>query len=198
MSEHDELQDNVPEVEDEIEKESGADMFRNELFDWVQNIAVILTAVIFIFVFMFRVIGVDGDSMNPTLHDKDWMVISNLFYDPEPGDIVVLTKKQFMENPIVKRVIAVEGQTVDINFDTGVVKIDGQVLDEPYIAEKTRRQFDVSFPVTVPENCVFVMGDNRMHSSDSRVSSLGMVDEKYILGRLLIRIYPFNQIGPVD
>lgn len=196
MSEYDELQENVPEAE--AEKESGADVFRNELFDWVQNIAVILTAVIFIFVFMFRVIGVEGDSMKPTLHDKDWMIISNLFYDPKPGDIVVLTKKQFMEQPIVKRIIAVEGQTVDINFDTGVVKIDGEVLDEPYIAEKTKRQFDVSFPVTVPENCVFVMGDNRMHSSDSRVSSLGMVDEKYILGRLLIRIYPFNQIGPVD
>ncbi len=196
MSEYDELQANIPEAE--VEKESGADVFRNELFDWVQNIAVILTAVIFIFVFMFRIIGVDGDSMKPTLHDKDWMIISNLFYDPEPGDIVVLTKKQFMEQPIVKRIIAVEGQTVDINFDTGVVKIDGKVIDEPYIAEKTKRQFDVQFPVTVPENCVFVMGDNRMHSSDSRVSSLGMVDEKYILGRLLIRIYPFNQIGPVD
>ncbi len=196
MSEYDELQENVPEAE--AEKESGAAVFRNELFDWVQNIAVILTAVILIFVFMFRVIGVEGDSMKPTLHDKDWMIISNLFYDPKPGDIVVLTKKQFMEQPIVKRIIAVEGQTVDINFDTGVVKIDGEVLDEPYIAEKTKRQFDVSFPVTVPENCVFVMGDNRMHSSDSRVSSLGMVDEKYILGRLLIRIYPFNQIGPVD
>ena len=78
------------------------------------------------------------------------------------------------------------------------VKVDGEVLDEPYIAEKTKRQFDVQFPATVPENCVFVMGDNRMHSSDSRVSSLGMVDEDYILGRLLIRIYPFNQIGPVD
>ena len=196
MSEYDELQENVPEAE--VEKESGADAFRNELFDWVQNIAVILTAVIFIFVFMFRVIGVEGNSMKPTLHDKDWVIISNLFYDPKPGDIVVLTKKQFMEQPIVKRVIAVEGQTVDINFDTGVVKIDGEVLDEPYIAEKTKRQFDVSFPATVPENCVFVVGDNRMHSSDSRVSSLGMVDEKYILGRLLIRIYPFNQIGPVD
>lgn len=196
MSEHDELQEMMPEAE--AAEENGAAAFRNELFDWVQNIAVILTAVIFIFVFMFRVIGVDGDSMKPTLHDKDWMIISNLFYEPEPGDIVVLTKKQFMEQPIVKRIIAVEGQTVDINFDTGVVKIDGEVLDEPYIAEKTKRQFDVTFPVTVPENCVFVMGDNRMHSSDSRVSSLGMVDKNYILGRLLIRIYPFNQIGPVD
>jgi len=178
--------------------ENGITAFRNELFDWVQNIAIILTAVILIFVFMFRVIGVEGNSMVPTLHDKDWMIISNLFYDPKPGDIVVLTKKQFMEQPIVKRIIAVEGQTIDIDFNTGVVKVDGELLDEPYIAEKTKRQFDVQFPATVPENCVFVMGDNRMHSSDSRVSSLGMVDERYILGRLLIRIYPFNQIGLVD
>lgn len=184
--------------EQETVNDGGASAFRDELFEWVRNIAIILTAVILIFVFAFRVIGVDGDSMLPTLHDKDWMVISKLFYVPEPGDIVVLTKKQFMEQPIVKRVIATEGQEIDIDFDTGTVTVDGVVLDEPYIKEKTRRQFDMSFPAVVPENCVFVMGDNRMHSSDSRVSSLGMVDERYILGRLLFRIYPFGKIGPVD
>ena len=135
--------------------------------------------------------------MKPTLHNRDWMVISNLFYQPKQGDIVVLTKRQFMEQPIVKRVIAVGGQTVDIDFDTGEVTVDGVVLDEPYIAEKTHRQYDVSFPAKVPENCIFVMGDNRNHSSDSRVSTLGMVDKRYILGRLLIRIFPLNQFGPV-
>ena len=186
------------EFEVEAAEDGGISAFRSELFDWVQNIAVILTAVILIFIFMFRVIGVDGDSMNPTLHNGDWMVISNLFYDPEPGDIVVLTKKQFMEQPIVKRVIAVEGQEVDIDFDTGTVRVDGEVIDDPYIAEKTKRQFDMTFPQVVPEGCVFVLGDNRMHSSDSRVASLGMVDERYILGRLLIRVYPFSQIGTVD
>lgn len=198
MSEQENIQVNNGENNETEANENGANVFRSELFDWVQNIAIILTAVILIFVFAFRVIGVEGSSMVPTLHDKDWMVISNLFYEPKQGDIVVLTKKQFMEQPIVKRIIAVEGQTVDIDFDTGVVKVDGQALNEPYIAEKTKRQFDVEFPVTVDENCVFVLGDNRMHSSDSRVSSLGMVDKRYILGRLLIRIYPFNQFGFVE
>lgn len=196
MSDREKLQ--IEPEEQETVNDGGASAFRDELFEWVRNIAIILTAVILIFVFAFRVIGVDGDSMLPTLHDKDWMVISKLFYVPEPGDIVVLTKKQFMEQPIVKRVIATEGQEIDIDFDTGTVTVDGVVLDEPYIKEKTRRQFDMSFPAVVPENCVFVMGDNRMHSSDSRVSSLGMVDERYILGRLLFRIYPFGKIGPVD
>ncbi len=198
MSEQENIQiNNNEECENKV-TESASAIFRSELFDWVQNIAIILTAVILIFVFAFRVIGVEGSSMVPTLHDRDWMVISNLFYEPKQGDIVVLTKKQFMEQPIVKRIIAVEGQTVDIDFDTGTVKVDGQVLNEPYIAEKTKRQFDMEFPVTVDENCVFVLGDNRMHSSDSRVSSLGMVDKRYILGRLLIRIYPFNQFGFVE
>ena len=172
--------------------------FRDELFDWAQNIAIILTVVGLVFIFAFRIIGVEGESMVPTLHDQDWMVISKLFYEPKQGDIVVLTKKEFMEQPIVKRIIATEGQLVDINFETGEVTVDGQVLDEPYIAEKTHRQFDMQFPARVPENCVFVMGDNRNRSSDSRVSKLGMVNEQYILGKLLIRIFPFNRFGTVD
>lgn len=191
----DEEKDNWSPVPEAPESEESS--FRSELFEWAQNIAIILTVVVLTFIFLFRVIGVEGDSMKPTLHNRDWMVISNLFYQPKQGDIVVLTKRQFMEQPIVKRVIAVGGQTVDIDFDTGEVTVDGVVLDEPYIAEKTHRQYDVSFPAKVPENCIFVMGDNRNHSSDSRVSTLGMVDKRYILGRLLIRIFPLNQFGPV-
>lgn len=171
---------------------------QDELFDWAQNIAIILTVVVLVFSFAFRIIGVDGSSMEPTLHDGDWMLVSNLFYEPEYGDIVVLRKTQFMDNPIVKRVIATEGQTIDIDFNFGRVIVDGVVYNEPYIKDFTTQRFDMTFPQTVPEGCVFVMGDNRNHSSDSRISSLGMVDKRYILGRLVMRIFPFNSLGPVE
>ena len=178
--------------------------FKNELFDWAQNIAIILTVVVLLFTFVFRIIGVDGGSMLPTLQDRDWLLVSNLFYEPENGDIVIIKKESFMTNPIVKRVIATEGQTVDIDFNTGEVSVDGVVLDEPYIAEMidltvpTCVRGDYDYPVTVPEDCVFVLGDNRNHSSDSRVSTLGMVDERLILGKVILRILPFNSFGTVE
>lgn len=177
---------------------SAANKFQDELYDWVQSIAVILAVVILLFTFVFRIIGVDGDSMNPTLEDRDWMVVSNLFYEPKYGDIVILTKDSFMPDPIVKRVIATEGQVVDIDFTTGVVTIDGAVLDEPYIAEPTKRNLGLEFPAVVPEDCIFVMGDNRNHSSDSRDPSLGMINKQYIIGRLLFRVFPLNKIGAVS
>ncbi len=187
-------------MNDEALQQSSASptALQDELFDWAQNIAVILSVVVLVFTFIVRVIGVDGQSMEPTLHDRDWMLISNLFYEPDYGDIVVLTKQQFMDKPIVKRVIATEGQTIDIDFASGRVSVDGRVLDEPYINDLTTRQFDMQFPQTVPKGCVFVMGDNRNHSSDSRVGSLGMVDKRYIIGRLVFRILPINMFGPVQ
>lgn len=187
-------------MNDEALQQSSASptALQDELFDWAQNIAVILSVVVLVFTFIVRVIGVDGQSMEPTLHDRDWMLISNLFYEPDYGDIVVLTKQQFMDKPIVKRVIATEGQTIDIDFASGRVSVDGRVLDEPYINDLTTRQFDMQFPQTVPKGCVFVMGDNRNHSSDSRVGSLGMVDKRYIIGRLVFRILPINKFGPVQ
>ena len=177
---------------------SAANKFQDELYDWVQSIAVILAVVILLFTFVFRIIGVDGDSMNPTLQDRDWMVVSNLFYEPKYGDIVILTKESFMLDPIVKRVIATEGQVVDIDFTTGVVTIDGVVLDEPYIAEPTKRNLGMEFPAVVPDDCIFVMGDNRNHSSDSRDPSLGMIHKQHIIGRLLFRVFPLNKIGAVS
>lgn len=179
------------------EVSSAASKFQDELYDWVQSIAVILAVVILLFTFVFRIIGVDGDSMNPTLEDHDWMVVSNLFYEPKYGDIVILTKNSFMEQPIVKRVIATEGQVIDINFTTGEVTVDGVVLDEPYIAEPTKRNLGLEFPAVVPEDCIFVMGDNRNHSSDSRDPSLGMINKQHIIGRLLFRVFPLNKIGAV-
>ncbi len=187
------------EKKDISEEAKSVSSFKDELFDWVQNVAVILTAIVLIFIFAFRIVGVDGESMMPTLKDKDWLIISDLFYAPEKGDIVVLAKESFMDGKmIVKRVIATEGQTVDIDFSEGTVSVDGRVLDEPYTADGTYRNLGMVFPVTVPEGCVFVLGDNRNYSADSRDLRLGMVEEECIIGRLLIRILPIKSFGGVE
>lgn len=99
---------------------------------------------------------------------------------------------------MVKRVIATEGQTIEIDFDRGRVYVDGELLDEPYIAEPTHNQLDFQGPQTVPEGCVFVMGDNRNASSDSRRAQIGMVDERLIVGKVLLRVFPFDSIGVPD
>lgn len=172
--------------------------YRSEFFEWGEALVVSLTTIILIFTFLIRLIGVDGSSMYPTLHDQDKVFISNRFYTPEKGDIVVLTKTSFLEEPIVKRIIATEGDTVDIDFKNGKVMVNGEVLEEPYINEPTYNQIDMSFPQTVPEGCVFVMGDNRNKSSDSRDTRLGMVDKRYILGHVLVRILPVDRIGAIS
>ena len=172
--------------------------FHSELFEWGEALLISLTTVILIFVFGIRIIGVQGWSMFPTLQDADQLLVSNLFYTPEKGDIVILTKEAFMSSPIVKRVIATEGDTVDIDFDSGEVSVNGEVLQEEYIAELTQVQYDMTFPQTVPDNCIFVMGDNRNHSTDSRYGELGMVDTRYVIGKVLARVFPFNVIGTVS
>ena len=170
--------------------------FKSEIFDWLEALVSALTVIILLFTFFIRLIGVDGNSMYPTLHHGDQLIVSHMFYSkPKAGDIVVLTKKSFLSDPIVKRVIATEGQTVDINFDTHEVMVDGEIVNEPFINEPTSNPINMTFPQTVPENCVFVMGDNRNHSSDSRDTRLGMVDSRYIIGRALVRIFPFNRAG---
>lgn len=171
---------------------------RSEAYDWLQCIVTALVCSILTFVFIGRIIGVEGISMVPTFLDKDKVIMSNLFYDPKPGDIVVLTKSSFSEKPIVKRVIAVEGQTVDIDFETGRVWVDDQLLEEPYINESTRIKYDMEFPVTVDEDCIFVLGDNRNRSLDSRDTRIGIVDKRYVLGKVYAVILPLSRFGLVD
>lgn len=168
---------------------------KTEIYDWMQCIVVALVACILIFTFIGRVIGVDGSSMLPTLVDKDKIIITRLYSRLEYGDVVVLTKREFSHEPIVKRVVATEGQTVDINFQSGEVWVDGELLDEPYINEPTTRQLDVQFPVTVPEGCIFVMGDNRNKSTDSRASTICFVDTRCVLGKAVNIIYPISRFG---
>ena len=176
-----------------------AEMPRQAAYDWLESLVTAIVVCILIFTFLFRIVNVDGSSMVPTLRDRDKLIITRMFglVDYEYGDIVVLTKRSFGETSIVKRVIATEGQTIDIDFDRGVVYVDGEALDEPYIAEPTERRLNFVGPVTVPEGCVFCMGDNRNASTDSRSDRIGMIDTRCILGKLVLRIWPVRSAGRV-
>ncbi len=169
-----------------------------ELYDWTESIVCAIAAVVVLFTFVARTSVVSGSSMNETLQGGDMLVISRLGKAPSQGDIVVVTKPYSRGEPIIKRVIATGGQTVDINFDRGVVFVDGEQLDESYVNTPTNVSYDVQFPVTVPEGSVFCLGDNRNHSYDSRASEIGMIDERYVLGKVLWRIFPFHSIGNPD
>ena len=182
---------------EEEEKLSPACEAYGMLHDWVYVLAVLTV----IFVFFFRLVGVDGSSMYPTLVDHDYLVLESnfLYQNVEAGDIVVMSVDCFKDDgPIVKRVIATGGQVVDIDFDTGSVYVDGVLQEETYIFEPTYRSYEelglaLEYPVTVPEGSVFVMGDNRNHSADSRYSPCGCVDESRILGKVLLIIVPGRQ-----
>ena len=168
---------------------------RAEVYDWIQCIIFALVFCVLLFVFAVRMVNVVGHSMVPTLEQSDKVVISNLFYHPKQGDVVVLRKQTLMQEPIVKRIIATEGQTVDIDFDDGVVYVDGKALDEPYVNEPVHDRENFEGKITVPEGCVFVMGDNRNDSTDSRSSLISCVDKRYIMGKVLLRILPLNKFG---
>lgn len=179
------MQENTQERE---QKDSGRD-----LYEWVQALVCSVLAVVMLFTFVIRLIGVDGHSMVPTLQDGDRLLVLNsmLYHDYQYGDIVILRKNGVFDNePIVKRVIATEGQTVDIDFTTGSVYVDGKLLKEDYINELTFLEEGTEFPLTVPEGSIFVMGDNRNHSSDSRDSRLGTVDTRYVIGKAVILAFP--------
>lgn len=156
-----------------------------------EGASVFISAVVIIlilFTFIFRFVGVVGVSMNPTLHNGDWVIVSQYGKSVSNGDIIVSTQPNEYNQNIVKRVIAKEGQTIDINFKLGKVFVDGEIIDEPYINNSTTNMFDMQFPITVPKGHVFVMGDNRQHSTDSRSSKIGLIRDDYILGKAVYNV----------
>ena len=163
-----------------------------EFYEWIQALVGSVLLVVLVFTFVIRLIGVDGSSMEPTLkHGDRLLVLNSLWYDDyRYGDIVVLRKDSFMEEPIVKRVIATEGQTVNIDFSEGIVYVDDVALEEDYINDYTYLEEGTEFPLTVPKGSVFVLGDNRNHSSDSRDSRLGTVDTRYVIGKAVFLAFP--------
>ena len=164
-----------------------------DLYEWVQSLVGSVLVVVAMFTFVIRMMGVDGHSMLNTLQHGDRLLVVNsmLYHDYKYGDIVILRKNGvFDDDPIVKRVIAVEGQTVDIDFAEGIVYVDGEALEEDYIREPTYTAEGTEFPLTVPEGSIFVMGDNRNGSSDSRDYRLGTVDTRYVIGKAAFLIFP--------
>ncbi len=190
-----------------------------EIYSTIHDLVYVLAAVTLIFVFVIRLVGVNGISMEPTLKNADYLaLLSNVFYtNPQQGDVVVATVPYFEERgegPIVKRVIATEGQTVDIDFRAGTVTVDGEILEEVYIAEPTYEDFsgmmsEMEYPLVVEEDHLFLMGDNRNHSTDSRYAPVGQVAKEDILGKVLFLVFPgqtpntdeprdFSRIGVVS
>lgn len=186
------------------EQEKGS--YKLDLYFWTQALVMVLVGLILICTLVGRVIGVKGSSMVPTLHDGDLLLLQSLGYTPRQGDVVVLRKPGFPPPPqdtapIVKRVIAVGGQHVRVDYTTSSVYVDGVALDEPYINEVMVDRYGYEMnvlDVTVPEGSIYVLGDNRNNSSDSRHEALGTVDQRYVLGRVLCVMLPFQDFGPVD
>ena len=183
-----------------LAEETKQNSWKTDLYFWLQALVAVLTALILIFTFVGRIIVVDGASMEPTLYHGDLLLLQSVGYTPKQGDVVVLTKEfEDADGPIVKRVIATGGQHVVIDYDAGTVTVDDQVLDEPYIKEAMVRPPEESITdILVPDGSIFVMGDNRNHSSDGRNVTLGAVDERYVLGRALWVIFPFQDFGAIS
>ncbi len=207
-----EEQQNIENVEENAEEKKG-----NSFSDFMEICESVITSVfvvLLLFTFIARPVTVDGRSMIPTLNDTDKLIMTTFFYTPKVGDIVIIENKHSyiykegttdiiegnsLNKRLVKRVIAVGGQTVDINFNSGEVIVDGEVLKENYISEPTFLDPGAfTYPVTVPEGYIFVMGDNRNNSTDSRDEHVGFVKKDDVLGKALLRFYPFEKFSVLN
>lgn len=197
----DELNDLPQSPEEEQPRRKGSD-----LFEWLQLLMGCVLVAVVLFNCFARLTRVDGNSMDNTLKDGEMMLVWSLGYSPKQGDIVVLNKtdevtKQLLGGKaIVKRVIATGGQTVDIDYTTGTVYVDGTPLEEPYIREEMYLPGNPMMYNThweIPEGSIFVMGDNRNYSTDSRHEMVGPIDEDYILGKVVFALWPMEKFGPM-
>lgn len=171
---------------DEERENTKSFKFAASTYDFLESVIMAVVFVAVVLVFFFRVATVDGTSMVPTLDDKDRLIITSVSTNYEYGDIVVIHRENAVS--LVKRVIARSGDTVDIDFERGIVRVNGKVLDEPYIAEPTYLNFadGANYPFVVPKGFLFCMGDNRNNSLDSRSGSIGLINEQYIVGKMVV------------
>ncbi len=167
------------------------------MLEWYEALISAAVVLVLLFSFFFRIIQVDGSSMYPTLTDGDKLIVWGAGYTPDRGDVVIVDSYTSYGKPLVKRVIAKGGDTISIDYSVGTVTVNGEVLQEDYLAEPTHLSYDVEFPYTVPEGTVFVMGDNRNNSLDSRSSGIGCIEETDILGKVLVCFLPFQNMGIV-
>ena len=167
-------------------------------FEWIQVFLGPMLIVVLLLTFVFRIVNVDGTSMMNTLLNGDKVIVTNLFYQPTDGDIVVISHGQEYPTPIIKRVIATAGQSVKIDYENKQVLVDGVIIEEAYIAEEMLPQAstDANLEIMeVPEGMVYVMGDNRNHSLDSRSQAVGLINETDIIGKAHLIFLPFNRFG---
>lgn len=163
------------------------------LYEWVHSLVFAVAVVVILLTFFVRLVDVSGTSMKQTLQNNDKVIVTNFFYTPKQGDIVVISHGAEYSEPIIKRVIATEGQSLDIDFKTESVIVDGKELDESYIQGHTHQE-DGEIPKVIPEGKVFVMGDNRGVSMDSRSKAIGLIDVKDIIGKAQFVVFPFNSM----
>lgn len=200
-----------PEVTKSDDRRHKKESSKSTLLMYLHDFVVWLVTILLVFLLIFRVVVVSGPSMNATLVHGDYLLLLNsIFYkEPKQGDIVVAAKDSFNNGePIIKRVIATEGQWVDIDFEQGIVYVNGTALDEPYANTPTNMYEGVDFPLMVDEGCVFVLGDNRNSSKDSRSIEIGLIDKREILGKAIFLFLPgtdpetekiqFNRIGALS
>ena len=176
---------------------SNTDNQQKTILSYFHDLVFGLAAILLVVVLLFRIVVVSGPSMRTTLQSGDFLIVlSNVLYrNPQYGDIIVASKDSFKNGePIIKRVIATEGQEVNIDFGRGIVYVDGVPLDEPYITAPTTLFEGVSFPLVVDKGCVFVMGDNRNDSKDSRSPEIGLIDCREIVGKAILLIFPGKDI----
>ena len=175
------------------EKEEESVTWQKSLLLYLHDLIYLLAVVMVVFMLLFRIVIVSGSSMYSTLWNGDWLLVTGsvLYHEPEAGDIIVASKDSFNDGePIIKRVIATEGQNVDIDFEAGIVYVDGMALEEDYTYTLTNVQEGIVFPITIADGCIFAMGDNRNGSKDSRHPDIGMIDTREILGRAVFLIFP--------
>ena len=173
-----------------------------DIFEIVEMFTVCAAVIMILFSFFVHPTVVEGESMENTLLGGDYLLVSDIAYTPQAGDIVVVHNVglRHYNKPIVKRVIATAGQTVNIDFSTWTLTVDGVVIDEPYIKLTTDQQLtsDWTYPMQIPEGYIFVMGDNRNHSADSRCRDIGLIDERCVVGKALVRVFPLSRFTIFD
>ena len=168
-----------------------------DIYETAECVIIAFVVIVTLILFVFRAVSVDGDSMLPNMYDGDRIITTNFLYTPQKGDVVVIDENTNYGKPLIKRVIASEGDKIFIDFATGDVYINDEKLSEEYIYEKIDVQEKENINMIVPEGYVFVMGDNRNNSLDSRDPSIGLINEKNILGKAFFQMYPLNDIGVV-
>ena len=195
------MEENKDQVTPASEAKGKRSDIQNSLLLYLHDLVTLLAGILLVLLLLFRIVIVSGPSMNNTLLDGDYLLLlsNNLYPNPKHGDIIVASKDDFKDGePIIKRVIATEGQTVDIDFAAGIVYVDGIALQEDYTLTPTNLAEGVVFPITVDEGCLFVMGDNRNESKDSRNPEIGLVDKREVLGKAIFLLIPGTDGGSVQ